>query len=304
MWINNNKKSKSKTMYSVIIIILIIFLSIFISGCSGKHKDLRSVGFKEPLKESQVIPFSTESKLMGKKMSCLIYLPKGYAGGEDYPVWYALHGYSSDETMWPDSGITKTADELIATGQIMPIIMVFPDTQEATYKEINKDLEDGKVGETLFDQYVSKELIPYIDDHYYTIKSAKSRYIGGPSMGGLISLRIAFHHTNQFSKVGAYCSAVLSSDYSDKQLEEWLYPNEDYTKIKDITKFDKEKGFDKLTVQLDGGKTDIPFVYGEQSLYEALQKKGIKSEFKLCEGGHFLRTDRFKDYLEFYAGKK
>jgi len=304
MWMKCNIKNNNKAFNSVALIIFIIFISLFFNGCTGKNQDLRSVGFNKPLKESQVIQFSTDSKLMGKKMPCLIYLPKGYASGVDYPVWYGLHGYSSDETMWPNSGITKTADELIDSGQITPMIMVFPDTQEATYKEINKDLEDGKVDETHFDQYVSKELIPYIDEHYYTIKSAKGRYIGGISMGGLISLRIAFHHTDQFSKVGAYCSAVLSSDYSDKQLEEWLYPNEDFTQIQDINEFDKEKGFDKLSVQLDGGKTDIPFVYGEQSLYEALQKKGIKSEFKLCEGGHFLRTDRFKDYLEFYAGKK
>lgn len=177
--------------------------------------------------------------------------------------------------------------------------MVFPYTKDATMKEISKDLEDGKVDERNIDSFLTKELIPYIDSHYYTVASPEGRFIGGFSLGGMIALRTAFHHTELFSKVGGYSPGVISSDYSDRQLEKWLYPNED---IDDIETFDKKHGFRKLQVWLDAGNSNDPFSIGIKSLYEALQKRGIPSEFELYDGGHTLRKDNIKDYLKFYAG--
>jgi enterochelin esterase-like enzyme len=285
--------------------VLLSFLLSTLFGCTGKDSDIRSSGLSEPLKESRVIELSVKSEYMGREMPCKVYLPKGYGGGKEYPVWYGLHGYSSNESMWLENGgIAKAADELTDNGEIEPIIMVFPYTRDATLKEITKDLEDGKIDERNMDLYLSGELVPYIDSHYYTVSSAKGRYIGGFSMGGMIALRIAFHHPDMFSKVGGYSAAVLSSDYSDKQLEKWLYPNDKVDELADIAKFDREKRLDKLSVFLDAGKTNDPFAAGLQSLNDALRKRGISSEFRLFDGGHTLQVNSVKDYLRFYAAKK
>jgi enterochelin esterase-like enzyme len=233
-------------------------------------------------------------------MPYIIYLPEGYGNGLDYPVWYGLNSYSTDEAMWINHGIDVAANELIDTGEIQPMIMVFPYTKDATLIEITKDLEDGKVDERNIDQFLTRELIPYIDSHYYTTATPEGRYIGGFSMGGMIALRTAFHHTDLFSKVGGYSPAVISSDYSEQQLEKWLFPNDI---IEDIEVFDQKKGFHKLTVQLDAGNTNDPFSEGIKSLYEALQKRGIPSEFELYDGGHTLRQSSLKNYLKFYVGE-
>lgn len=278
------------------------FFCLMLISCSGDTKDFRSDGFPEPLTESQVMELSVESDYMGRDMPCRIYLPKGYGGGEEYPVWYGLNSYSTNEAMWINHGIAEAADELIEAGELRPIIMVFPYTKDADIKEIQKDLEDGRIDERNIDLFISKELVPYIDTHYYTKASADSRYIGGFSMGGMISLRIAFHHTDLFSKVGGYSPSVSSGDYSGAQLEKWLYPNDNIEEINDVTQFAKEKGFDKLTVYLDAGNSNDPFSVGIQSLYEALQKRGITAEFQLYDGGHTLREDSLKKYLTFYAG--
>ena len=121
-------------------------------------------------------------------------------------------------------------------------------------------------------------------------------------MGGAIALRVAFHHSDMFSKVGAYTPAVLSRDYSDKQLEGWLYPNEELGGVGDIAKFDAERGFDRLTVYLDAGDSNDPFAAGVQSLYYALQRRGIRSELHLYSGGHSLDHNKrdFGSYLKFY----
>jgi enterochelin esterase-like enzyme len=303
MWSSESKSNKKIKLPCVILITLTItaILILLISRQDIKIETFRDLGFDEPLATSYVIELSLDSDYMDQSMPYIIYLPKGYGDGATYPVWYGLNSYSTDESMWIDNGTAIAANELIESGEINPMIMVFPYTKDATIKEITKDLEDGAIDERNIDRYLTKELIPYIDSHYYTMANPEYRYIGGFSMGGMIALRIAFHHTDLFSKVGGYSAAVISDDYSDRQLEEWLYPNDT---IEDVESFDREKGFRKLTVQLDAGNSNDPFSVGIESLYEALQTRGISSEFQLYDGGHTLRKDSIQDYLRFYAGMK
>lgn len=287
-----------------IAIVMLALCGLLLYGCSNRAKDLRSLGYTEPLADSQLIELSVDSNYMNREMPCLIYLPKGYNDKEEYPVWYGLHGYSSNETMWVKNEFTKEADELIEAGEIEPLIMVFPFVKDASFKEITADFEDdGKFEERNIDKFINEELVPYIDTHYFTEASAKGRSIGGFSMGGMIALRIAFHHTDRFHKVGGYSAAVTSTDYSDRQLEEWLFPNNSMKEVRNLKKFDHKKGFDKLKVYLDAGNSNDPFSEGLQSLYDALQNRGIKSEFHLQDGGHTLRPDQFDAYLRFYAAE-
>jgi enterochelin esterase-like enzyme len=287
--------------YGILILsALIVILYLLFSHRGAQTETFHKLGFDEPLKKSQVTLLSLESKYMDRNMPYIIYLPKGYGDGTKYPVWYGLNSYSTKQDFWINNGIDAAADELIDAGEIEPIIMVFPYTKDASLKEIEKDLEDGIVDERNFDQFLSKELVPYIDTHYFTLAKPENRFIGGFSLGGMIALRIAFHHTELFSKVGGYSAGVLYDDYSGHQLEKWLYPNDE---IDDIDTFDKKKRFHNLNVQLDAGNSNDPFAVGLASLHEALLKRGISSEFELFDGGHTLRRDKIKDYLKFYVHK-
>jgi enterochelin esterase-like enzyme len=301
------KKYRNTVSYSILKYALLIsttaLLCLMLGGCSKKTEDLRSIGYSEPIKESQISKLTLESEITGRKMRCMIYLPKGYGDGKEYPVWYGMNGSSTNETMWIDNGVAKDADELIANGEIEPLIMVFPFARDATIQEITKDAEDGKIDERNMDKFICQELVPYIDSHYFTKTSADSRYIGGFSMGGMIALRVGLHHTDLFSKIGGYSPAVPSSDYSDRQLEKWLFPNDDIDAIDDIIKFDKKKGFNKLDIYLNAGKSNDPFSVGVESLYKALQERGVKSQFELHDGGHELIVSSIKDYLKFYVAK-
>lgn len=276
-------------------------LCVLFAGC--KNTNHRNIAVIEPLEKSQITRLTIESKHLDKKVPYIVYLPKGYGDGTEYPVWYGLHSYSMNETMWINNGIADAADELIDKGEIEPMIMVFPYVKDASLKEIEADLEDdGKLDERNVDKFISKELIPYIDSQYFTDTSANGRYIGGFSMGGMLALRIAFHHTDLFTKVGGYSPGVLSNDYSGRQLEKWLFPNDNVDEIDDVVVFAKEKGFTNLEIYLDAGKSNDPFTVGLQSLYEALQLRNISSEFTIYDGGHSLQTDFINDYLKFYTG--
>lgn len=282
-------------------VITVMLLCMLFIGC--KSANSRSIAVSEPLENSQIIKLSMESKYLDKKVPYIVYLPKGYGDGTEFPVWYGLHSFSMNETMWINNGIAEAADELIDSGEIDPLIMVFPFVKDATLREIEADLkDDGKLDERNVDKFISKELIPYIDSHYFTITSQDGRFIGGFSMGGMMALRIAFHHTDLFTKVGGYSPGVLSNDYSDRQLEKWLFPNDNVDEIDDLVAFAKEKGFTNLNIYMDAGNANDPFTVGLQSLYEALQLRNIKSEFIIYDGGHSLQTNLIKDYLKFYTG--
>jgi enterochelin esterase-like enzyme len=275
-------------------IFLVLSMLPMLYGCAGKAA-----------KTSQVLRLTIDSTYMNQKRPIVIYLPKGYGGGDHYPVWYGLHGYNSNENMWINSaGAADAADAMIAAGEIKPLIMVFPLTRYDLFKDIQADFEkEGKFGESSMDRFLCEELVPYIDSHYDTVKSMNGRSIGGFSMGGMIALRIAFHHPNMFGKVGGYSPSVASSDYSGRQLEKWLFPNDNVDEIADIEAFDKQKGLDKLHVYLDCGTAADAFSVGVQSLSECLRTRGVRTEFHQYEGGHDVQyaINNIREYLKFYG---
>lgn len=293
--------AKNKIIIYMSFAILVVASSLVLFAC--KKKDIRDLATSDPLEQYQVIELSMESKYLNKTIPYIIYLPKGYGDGTEYPVWYGLHSYGTNESMWLDYGIGEIADELATNGEIDPLIMVFPYVKDASLNEIEEDLKDGRIDERNTDKFISQELIPYIDAHYFTVTSSDGRFIGGFSMGGMMALRIGFHHADSFSKIGGYSPAVLSPDYSDKQLEKWLYPNDNMDEIDDVINFAKEKGFNSLNIYMDAGTMNDPFSVGIQSLHKALEIREIQSELLIYEGGHTLQKDSLEDYLKFYVGK-
>jgi enterochelin esterase-like enzyme len=296
---NDNGKIQRYILLPFLVLMVVLFC-----GCVSKNHDLIQAGIPLPFTESRIVDFSLDSTYAERRIPCKMYLPRGYGDGKNYPVLYLLNSYGSTETMWIRAGITESADTLIDEEIIKPLVMVFPQTRDATSKEIREDMaEDGKFDERKMDQFIWKELVPYMDSHYNTITSRGGRFIGGMSMGGAIALRIAFHHPDLFGKVGGYTPAVTSSDYSGREFEKWLYPNADAGEIKDVKKFAQQKKLHTLSVYLDAGNSNDPFTTGVQSLHEALVKRGIQSEFYLYEGGHSLEHNKgdYRQYLRFFV---
>ena len=255
-----------------------------------------------PLPASQTTRLTFESAAMGATVPFLVYLPAGYTPTQKYPVWYAMHGYSSTEKWWlNDAHVGERADVLIASGDLEPMIMVFPMTRYDDAKTIEADMADGIRGPSRMERFLCEELIPYIDAHYSTRGTAEGRFIGGFSMGGLFALQIGLHQPRLFSKIGAYSPALTYSDFSGDHFERWLSTNPD-----DATALDgyaESHGLDGLSIYLDCGGQSDPFSVGAASLQEALTARGITSEFHPHSGGHSLDLSLVDAYLLFYGGK-
>lgn len=294
----NSSKKRYHSAAAVCVSALFLFLCfVGCSPASGKAGTPAAT----PLPASQVSRIKLESLAMDATVPFLVYLPCGYTPEQKYPVWYAMHGYSSTENWWLDYGRAgERADALIAFGELTPMIMVFPMTRYDDAKTIEADMADGVRGPSRMERFLCDELVPYIDAHYSTIAAPEGRFIGGFSMGGLFALQIGLHQPGLFGKIGAYSPALTYRDFSGDHFERWL--SSDPADATVLSGYAKAHGLDKLSIYLDCGGESDPFSAGAASLYEALIARGISTEFHPHAGGHSLDLALVDGYLLFYGG--
>jgi enterochelin esterase-like enzyme len=194
--------------------------------------------------------------------------------------------------------IDKTADEMLSNSIIKPLIIVSP--------QIDNSYGFNSKSEGNYSDYIVKDLIQYVDNHYSTDATRESRYIGGLSMGGWAALYNAFQHPELFSKVGGHSPAVFMDYWADTGgLENWLYPSEKIRKQRDPLLLVETQDLNGFSVYLDSGDEDYyKFYQGAEALHQKLQSKNVNSEYHLSPGGHdgdYWR-EHMRDYLLFYAG--
>lgn len=146
-----------------------------------------------------------------------VYLPPGYAtsSAKRYAVVYLLHGFGGGaEPFLKRIAFEKPLDSLIARGALKEMIVVTPDANNRlTGGFFRNSPVTGR-----WEDFVVKDLVSYIDSHYRTIPSRKSRGIAGWSMGGYGALYIAAKNPDKFSAVYALSACCLSPDLPSEPL--------------------------------------------------------------------------------------
>jgi enterochelin esterase-like enzyme len=134
-----------------------------------------------------------------------IYLPPSYqTSGERYPVVYFLPGFGDFVhyyTLWGVYGFSlkSSMDQLIATGKTGEMIVVIPNG--SNFLQGSFYVNSALMGN--WEDYITKDVVSYVDQRYRTIASPSSRGISGHSMGGFGALQIAMHHPDLFGAVYA-----------------------------------------------------------------------------------------------------
>lgn len=162
-----------------------------------------------------------------------IYLPPGYDPNDattNYPVVYWLAGFNGFNETAPNAGIGTILDEFINNGQIMPMLVVFPDASlDLTFRfpdplcpnfppggQCDLNIPDtmppsygnsfyinSELNNVRYEDYFIQELIPYIDANYNTIADRNFRGLAGHSMGGYGALYLGMKHPNFFAGFAA-----------------------------------------------------------------------------------------------------
>lgn len=126
-----------------------------------------------------------------------IYLPPGYDATRRYPVLYLLHGLKgSPNEYWRSLHLATQLDELVASGA-SPFVVVTP---------VGGQLVHPNRGEWagVWEQYVVGDVVPWVDAHLSTIRSAHARVLEGLSAGGYGAIDIGLRHPGLFGALGSW----------------------------------------------------------------------------------------------------
>ncbi len=146
----------------------------------------------------------------------IVWFPPGYETEKTkrYPVLYMHDGQNifdpATSAFGVDWKIDETFDSLIRKKFIPPMIVVgIYNTPDRT-----REYGQGEKGKAYM-EFMVRKLKPFIDSAYRTKRDAKSTWVGGSSMGGLISFMLAWEYPKVFSKAICMSPAfkISSIDY-------------------------------------------------------------------------------------------
>ncbi len=239
-----------RTLFGLVLACLI--LSLFIS-CGKRDNPVRTrYLFHDPWRLERTFTTLTGNIIegaAGARKDIYIYLPPQYDPikhqpglmSEGFSVLYLLHDFGSDySTFVSVYKITQIADQLIAEGQIQPMIIVMPDASslalasDAWKKNKGGAFYTNSILLGQYEDYIIHELTDTIDVNFHTfvnkpgeeyIPDPRYRAISGLGMGGYGALKIAMDYDTLFASVSAMSPYVsfesfFSREIMDKMFEE------------------------------------------------------------------------------------
>jgi putative tributyrin esterase len=142
------------------------------------------------------------SKAMQKNLKAVIVKPDLV---NHYPVLYLLHGWSGSYQDW------SSHMDLAPLADKYQVIIVCPDGGYAGWyidSPISKEL--------LYETYISREVVQYIDQHYSTLADVNHRAICGLSMGGHGAISLICKYPDIFGAAGSMSGVMELSASRDE----------------------------------------------------------------------------------------
>jgi enterochelin esterase-like enzyme len=164
-----------------------------------------------PVEHIKIHGKALEGNLEGDAVDrdAVVILPPSYGSqpGRRYPVVYALHGYSIGAEQWSQEiHVPQTVEGAFAKGA-KEMIVVLPDAKTLH----NGSMYSNSITTGNFEDYVSRDVVAYIDSHYRTIADRSSRGLVGHSMGGYGASRIGMKHPEVFGALYIMSPCCMSA---------------------------------------------------------------------------------------------
>ncbi len=230
------------------------------------------------------------SSAMSKKYKAAIVLPNSYAKSKaSYPVLYLLHGAYGHFGDWLKSTPNKKTVQNLSDAY--NLIIVMPEGETSSFyldSPINK--------ESQFETYITKEVIPKIDQTYRTINDKKGRVISGLSMGGHGALYLSTKHPELFCAAGSMSGAVdmgsMLNRGASAEIGKLMEPvfgtqgvsQEVYASFAVLGMIDKIKS-NKLPLIIDCGVDDF-LIESNRELHRRLVYNKVEHEYTERPGAH------------------
>ncbi|MDR0908042.1 MAG: esterase [Rikenellaceae bacterium] len=213
------------------------------------------------------------SDVLGTTGRFLVYTPPGYDENPDksYPVFYLISGTTdTDETYFKVGRANFILDNLLAAGEVEPMIVVMPYGNPMAYFPAG-DPRGVEAAKGLYDDFLT-QMMPYVETNYRTINDAAHRGIGGFSRGGNQALTLGLNNLDKFSYLCSYSSFAGNVATFEKDFKH-IVENPAATNSK-INLF-----------WLGVGTEDFLYPTAKEFI-DKLQKNDIKTTTLITDGGH------------------
>lgn len=245
--------------------------------------------------EVQDVPHGTvhhhlyRSQALDETRGVVVYTPPGYdpSGSARYPVLYLLHGFGDDEQAWTDVGRAHViADNLIAAGRAVPLVIVMPDGHGVPPAQAARDGGGRPRNNERFMSDLERDVIPLVERTYRVETTPEHRAVAGLSMGGGQSLALGLGRQDLFRSAAAFSAGVPDGNLSDSFAPAASKPQA-YN--------ERQRMF-----WVACGKDDFLF-QANQRLDKWLTETGIRHEYVVTGGGHTWLV--WRNYLETVLGR-
>jgi len=174
------------------------------------------------MKNGTVIVKKHESKILKNNplgdehvRDVLVYLPPDYDETNAYPSVYLLAGFTgrgkmmlNDKPFAPN--MAERLDGLINDGRIRPMIVAMPDC--FTHYGGSQYINSTATGD--YEDYLIQEIVPFVDEHFPTVRDQNSRAVTGASSGGYGALVLSMRHPETFG----LCASLSGDCYFEMSM--------------------------------------------------------------------------------------
>lgn len=219
------------------------------------------------------------SETTGATRKCYVFTPPDYDPEKTYPVLYLLHGIGGTHTEWLGGAPVEILSNLIASGEVQPMIAVIPNVRAMKNDNLPPDML-GQENISAFDNFINDlrdDLMPFIKENYPVSDKRMETAIAGLSMGGRESLFIGVSMPDVFGYVGAFSPAPGLLPFSNLN-----YPGQLTAEEMTLPDEYKENTFMFIcNGNQDGVVNNIPFEY-----QQVLTDNGVSHVYYTIDGGH------------------
>ena len=191
----------------------------FAPGWAGWHAPSQGEGAATPHSRLKVHR-GFRSRILPDARDLIVYMPPGYDerenAGRQYPVLYLNDGqnlfdgrtsFIKDRT-WE---VREAADAAIEAGSVDPLVIVgiynTGDRRLAEYTH-ERDWQMGGGEADAYGQLLTRELMPWIGEHYRVKSGRENTGLGGSSLGGLVSLYLGMEYAEEIGRLAVFSPSV------------------------------------------------------------------------------------------------
>lgn len=214
-----------------------------------------------------------ESKFLERAVTISIYLPKDYTDLYKHHVVITFDG----RDFFQFGQIHRAYEKLRSNHEVERAIIVGVHYEDVERRrtEFHPDGEHRRE----MSQFVVKELCPYIDKTFSTLKVGNARILLGDSLAGSIALLTGLEYPHHFSQIGMFSPMI----------------NETVTHVfnsctsRDLLTIKHYIGLEEIEFKLISGKM-ADFLTPNRAFSELVKQSNVTYDYEELNGGHTWKT--------------